>query len=190
MSPIQRDRASTAGEELCFKQRFGCHLHPGRVRDVSVGLGKADLHRLNLQVNAVGGIDWVARQLKMLEDTQSDQCSQTLAVWRNLVKAGIPVGLRHGCDPFDCVATKILLRQQAPGGPGVCRDFLSQGSTVEGLTVRGRNLLQCRRVVGCAEPFAGSWATAGQEGVGKGGKCRIAPFFAPAQARAVMGDTR
>ena len=62
------------------------------VGDIGLRVGESELQRFDLQMHTVGGIDWQRGHVELLEDPESDQGHDALAVGRYLVDGVSAVG--------------------------------------------------------------------------------------------------
>ena len=129
-----------------------------RVADVSMHIGKRELHRFNLEMQALGRVDGSITQRQVAQHPQRHQCADALSVRRDLVNLVSAVVERYGVQPFRLVRRKVVHRKQATTGGGVGNDLFPERSAVERFAVRPRNGFERVRLIRKGEDLAGRGA--------------------------------
>jgi hypothetical protein len=93
------------------------------VGDESVDVGEGELHRFDLQVLAVGSIDWQRCEVEVLQHAQRHLRGDALPVRRDLVQREAAIVLRQRLDPLRLVRRQVGRGQRTamrfrPGGDG------------------------------------------------------------------------
>ena len=101
------------GEPLFVEQLLGRGPEVFGVSHVGVGVGKAELHRLDLEVQYVGAVGVVVGKVEVPQDAQGHQRRQALAVGGNLVQGAAAV---VDGDRFDgeCFVLGQIIRPHEP----------------------------------------------------------------------------
>ena len=152
------------------EQRLRAHVHVVDVGHVAPAIGEGELHRLDLQVQAVGAVHRVRAQVEVLEDAERDQRHDALAVGRDLVQRVAAVVHLERLHPVGPVRREVggahraavLLRRRL--------DLCGELAAIERLALRGGDLFQRRGMFLEDEPFSGARrAAARQERLGEAG---------------------
>ncbi len=140
------------------------------VGDVGLGVGECEFHRLDLQVDAVRGIDWQRSHVEVLKDSEGDQRDDALAVGRYLVHGVPPVSTGDGADPVGAMRGEVAGPHGSTVGGRVGYEPGRQFAAVERLAVGCRNGLQrCGMVGQCDQLTRPRCSPAGHEGLGESG---------------------
>ncbi len=138
------------------------------VADVGLRVGERQLHRLDLQVHAVGGIGRPRGHLEVFQDPQGDECHDPLAVGRYLVHRVPAVGRRDRAHPVGAVRGEVVGAHRPAVGQRVCLQFRGHVPAVERLPVGRGDPLERGRVIGKPEELTGfGRAPPGQERLGE-----------------------
>ncbi len=152
------------------KHLLGGHLHGAGLGHVAVGVGKRQLHGLDLQMLRGHAVDLHRCQIEVRQDAQRDQCGNTLAVGWNFVQGVPAVVPADGLDPFGSVAGQIVLGECTAVFGREARQRLRDRAAVEGLAAAVGDRPQTAGRRGKTEQLAHFGRTApGQEGFGKAG---------------------
>ena len=151
--PIDQRRA--LAQVLLVEQVLRAHRHVVDVGHIGLRVGEGELHRFDLQMHAVGGIDWERGHVEVFEDPEGDQRDDALPVGRYLVHGVPAVGAGDRADPVGMVCGEVA----GPHGPAVGRrvgfEFRRQFAAVERLAVGCGDHLERGGVVGQCDQFAG-----------------------------------
>ena len=104
---VATDQLRALGQVGRVEQLRGRDRHVAEVGDMRVDVGERDLHRLDLQVPALGGVGVERGDVEVLEDAERDQRGDPLAVRRDLVQAVAAIVHADGVDPVDRVAGEV-----------------------------------------------------------------------------------
>ncbi len=121
---MSRDAAS---QVFLVEQIRALHAHRVGIRHVLVDVGERELHRLDLQVQAVGGIHGDRAKVEVLEYAERHLRRDALPVGRNLVQRVAAVVLGERLDPVDGVRGEVIHRHCAAMRAGM-RGHLSASS--------------------------------------------------------------
>ena len=80
------DQRRALGQVGRVQKMLHIDIHPRRVGDISMRIGKRQLHRLDLEVEAVGGVHRQVADSVMPQDTEHAQRRQPLSVGWNLMQ--------------------------------------------------------------------------------------------------------
>src|SRR5688572_15349808 len=106
-------------------------------------------------MQAVGGVAGVLGEIRVFKDPESNQRSQPLAVWRDLVNAKASIRLRRGLHPFSLMCPEVAGRQALAAGKR--GNPARERSAIERLAICLCNLLERLRLIGKAERLPGAW---------------------------------
>jgi len=150
---------------LLGQQLLGRHRPAIGIGDVPAGVGGCQLHRLDLQVEAVHAVARQIAQVEPLEDVQGDQRREALPVGWELPDVVPAVAGADRVDPGAGVGRQVLTADPAPGGPGEAGDPIGELPGVERVGVRLGDQAQAARQVGAAPEVthAGRRPTRGEE---------------------------
>ena len=119
------DEFGALGQVGRRQQFFHRHLHGGGFGHEAVGVGKGELHGLDLQVLGGHAIHRQGRHVEVLQQPQGHQRRNALAAGRYFVQGVAPVGLANGLHPLGGVGGQVglgectaLLRGKAGQGLG------------------------------------------------------------------------
>jgi hypothetical protein len=137
------------------------------VADVLVGVGEAELHRLDLQVLAERAVDRQRAEVEMAGDAEGDQRGDALAVGRDLVQAMAPGVDADRVDPLGLERGEVARGHRAAVGRRVPGRGFGDLAAVEGGAARLGDRLQALRRGAELEALAHLRRPAlGQEGLG------------------------
>ena len=146
------------------------HVHVVEIAHVAARIGESELHRLDLQVQAVGAVDLERRDIEVLQDAERGQRDDPLAVGRQLMQRVAAVVDCERRDPVRAVSCQVRGAHRTAVLFGVRLDFFGQRSPVERLAPGSRNLLESLRMLGKTKALAGPRCPAARhEGFGEPG---------------------
>ena len=133
---------------LLIEKVLRAYRHVLDVGHVGLRVGEGELHRLDLQMHAVGGIDGERGHVEVFEDAERDQGHDALTIGRYLVHRVPAVAAGDRPDPVSMMCGKVA----GSHGPAVDRrvgfEFGRQFSAVERLAVGRGNRLERGGVIG------------------------------------------
>ncbi len=118
------------------------HFHRRRIGHVAPGVGEPELHRLDLQMKTIGGVDRQRGHVEVTQDAQRDERRDSLAIGRHLMKVVAAVLDRDRVDPVGAVRGEILLGHRPVVGTAGERDALGDRAAIEALALGRGDVLE------------------------------------------------
>ena len=162
------DQRGALAQVLALQQPPGRQRHVVDVGVVVMDIGQRQFHGLDLQVQAVGAVHWLAAHAQLVQHAQRHQGGDALAVGRDFVHHRIAEALRQRAHPVGLVRAQVVLGHGAAAGPRMGGHARGQRATVERLALGGDDVLQRAGMGLAAEQLARPRRPAvGQEALGK-----------------------